>query len=145
MKTFWNYQCKNNSILKLYIDNTITDISGCILWTGYKEKAGYGNIYYHGKVHKAHRLAYELFKKSIPNNLEIDHICRNKICVNPLHLRAVSHSTNMFNSKQSDLKLTKTHCKFGHDLNISGYYDKHSKFRCSGCNKRNNEKRKQKK
>src|SRR6202030_118623 len=64
--------------------------SGCWLWLGACNEFGYGKF---GKV-KAHRFSYEREKGPIPDGLEIDHLCRNKSCVNPDHLEAVTHGEN---------------------------------------------------
>jgi hypothetical protein len=129
--------------LTLYIKHTITNINGCILWTGAREKSGYGNIDYQKKRYKAHRFAYEIFIGPIPKNKELDHICRNKSCVNPEHLRAVTHQENMLNSAYMDRANARTHCKNGHELAIFGYRSRTNSKRCKGCDKLNNEKRRQ--
>lgn len=43
----------------------------------------------------AHRLSYELFVGPIPDGYELDHLCRNRGCVNPAHLEAVTHRVNV--------------------------------------------------
>lgn len=63
----------------------------------------------------AHRFAYELANGPIPDGLEIDHLCRNRKCVNPAHLQAVSHRENM-------LRAAKTHCLNGHPLTGPNVY-----------------------
>lgn len=90
--------------------------STCWIWTGSVGKAytkrsggGYGQIRSGGKTKKIHRVVYELLIGPIPEGLQLDHICGNKKCVNPLHLEPVSGLTNSlrYTSKQ-------THCKHGH-------------------------------
>lgn len=63
----------------------------CWLWEASLFATGYG--YFQNQ--KAHRVAYELFKGSIPEGLVIDHLCRVKTCVNPNHLEAVTNHTNI--------------------------------------------------
>ena len=55
---------------------------------------GYGMIQINKKHKYAHRVSYEIFKGDIPEGLELDHLCRNRKCVNPDHLEAVSSREN---------------------------------------------------
>ncbi|HEY9411764.1 MAG TPA: HNH endonuclease signature motif containing protein [Jiangellaceae bacterium] len=67
---------------------------GCWEWTGSRDRKGYGYIGVSGKSRRAHRVAYELYVSRIPNDLTIDHLCRNTWCVNPLHMEPVSNAEN---------------------------------------------------
>lgn len=71
----------------------------CWIWTGAKIPAGYGQMSRRvdGKVVtvRAHRLAYEMLVGPIAPDLEIDHLCRRRACVNPAHLEAVRHTVNV--------------------------------------------------
>ena len=69
--------------------------TGCMNWTGGKNWGGYGQFGVRGKTHKAHRLAHRRFIGRIPDGYQIDHLCRNKSCVNPTHLEAVTQAENM--------------------------------------------------
>jgi len=69
--------------------------TGCWLWIGNYEAHGYGAIEMKGKRYLAHRYAYLVFKGEIPEGLELDHLCRTPACVNPDHLEAVDHRTNI--------------------------------------------------
>lgn len=66
----------------------------CWIWTGCKCRDGYGQIKYEGRKQKAHRVAYRLFFGALRSDLEIDHVCRNRACVNPEHLKPVKGITN---------------------------------------------------
>jgi len=68
----------------------------CWLWLGATKttRRGYGNVKWHGKVWIASRLAYMLTHGPIPENMQIDHTCRNTACVRPSHLEAVTHQVN---------------------------------------------------
>lgn len=60
-----------------------------------KGEDGYGQLYHNGKKYMAHRFSYELYKEPIPSGLQVDHLCRNKKCVNPDHLELVDQHENM--------------------------------------------------
>ena len=71
----------------------------CWVWQGQTAGAGYGVFQYGGSRTNrnriyAHRFAYEQAKGPIPDGLEVDHLCRNKRCVKPDHLEAVTHQEN---------------------------------------------------
>ena len=70
----------------------------CWAWTGPKDKQGYGGFSVAaGKRYGAHRLAYELAVGPIPVGMEVDHLCHVRACVNPSHLRVVTHRQNTQN------------------------------------------------
>jgi len=56
---------------------------------------GYGKITHQGKTILAHQTAYEFLIGPIPAGLELDHLCRVPICVNPDHLDPVTHQENL--------------------------------------------------
>lgn len=76
----------------------------CWLWMGSRfggPRGGYGNIKRGGAGSQsaapvmAHVVAYEIHVGPVPDGLELDHLCDNKICVNPAHLEPVTHSENL--------------------------------------------------
>lgn len=71
--------------------------STCWNWTAGLTSAGYGAYKLAGSVHYAHRLTYEASEGTIPQGLFIDHICWNRRCVRPSHLRLATHKQNMEN------------------------------------------------
>lgn len=71
------------------------DKSGeCWNWTAYKMPNGYGQFSFLRRVRLAHRVAYEFAYGAPPSGMDVDHKCRNRGCVNPAHLQAVSRSLN---------------------------------------------------
>jgi hypothetical protein len=69
---------------------------GCWEWTGAMSRAtGYGKATMNGRSDGAHRIMYELIVGPIPTGLDLDHLCRNRICVNPAHLEPVTRSENV--------------------------------------------------
>ena len=96
---------------------------GCWIWMGSVDKTGYGvlPVKKNGKGRKvwAHRLAYELYVGLIPEGFEIDHLCRNRRCVNPGHLEPVTRLENVrrgAKSRNSPVFVRKAYCKHGHPL-----------------------------
>jgi hypothetical protein len=69
------------------------------------------------KMVLAHRAAYEECHGPIPDNLVIDHLCRNGLCVNPIHLEAVTNVINIMRGDGAPAKnARKTHCHKGHEF-----------------------------
>lgn len=93
---------------------SVNSETGCWNWLGTTAtKTGYGRF---GRVF-AHRHYYELFVGPIPAGLTIDHLCRNKVCVNPDHLETVTSRENTLRSDNPMAKnLRKTECNQGHAL-----------------------------
>ena len=72
--------------------------TGCWDWLSGKDGSGYGNIPTKTGMVRAHRVYYEWWYGKIPLGLHVDHICRNRSCVNPAHLRCVTRSANLRNT-----------------------------------------------
>lgn len=90
----------------------------CWLWTGALNRKGYGQWKYRGKVHRAHRIAFELYEL-IPEDLELDHLCRVRRCVKRTHLEAVTHQENIRRGERGDsskYNTSKIHCPYAHPL-----------------------------
>ncbi len=90
---------------------------GCLEWIGARQPSGYGHMNVAGKFVKAHRLAHELLVGPIPSGMVVDHLCRNRACVNPNHLEPVTQRTNVHRGDSAMAKkVRQTHCHQGHEL-----------------------------
>jgi hypothetical protein len=96
-----------------YVEKT----SGCWNWTGHKFVSGYGSIQIALRKVRVHRFSYELHKGPIPKDLQLDHLCSNRLCVNPDHLEAVTARTNnMRGNSITAVNARKVACMHGHPL-----------------------------
>lgn len=85
---------------------------GCWEWVGTTSNRGYGNYF----AHAAHRVAYQWMVGPVPDGLDLDHLCRNKRCVNPHHLEPVTKAENNRRSKVSGPFQLRHYCIHGHAL-----------------------------
>ncbi|AKY03535.1 HNH endonuclease [Streptomyces phage Hydra] len=91
--------------------------SGCWEWAAYRDRHGYGAFYWEGKDRRAHRVSFSVLSRPIPDGMEIDHLCRNRSCVNPAHLEPVTQTENIDRGENHiGVNRTKTHCAQGHPL-----------------------------
>lgn len=110
---------------------------GCWNWTGSTTK-GYGQFGLKGRLVYAHRYSYQTLVGEVPSGLELDHLCRNRQCVNPQHLEEVTHSVNIKRglgpSISRQRQLSKTHCPSGHPYdNTNTYVTSQGKRHCRAC------------
>lgn len=109
--------------LERYWNNVLKEESGCWRWLGKLNTGGYGRFGVCGVIMQAHRFSYELHKGPIPPGLQIDHLCRNRYCVNPEHLEAVSQRENLLRGKTVPAEhAAKTHCPSGHPYDVANTY-----------------------
>jgi hypothetical protein len=95
--------------------------NGCWLWTAGQRRGGYGRFRTGGKgspTTVSHRYAYEYLVGVVPHGLQLDHLCRNRLCCNPNHLEPVTPRENTLRGLTSArMNASKTHCPQGHEYN----------------------------
>jgi hypothetical protein len=114
-------------------EKTEVTADGCWRWLGKVNKQrGYGYIYHAGREYVAHRVFYTALVGPPPAGLDLDHLCRNRWCVNPEHLEAVTRRVNLQRGVAARPK--KTHCVVGHSLH-DAYVDARGGRSCRPCTK----------
>ena len=107
----------------------------CWIWTGAKNH-GYGQACIgHGRSVAAHVWVYRKLVGEVPVGLELDHLCRNRACVNPAHLEPVTHRVNCLRGEGLSARRAKmTHCHRGHEFTLENtYISKDNERRCRRC------------
>lgn len=123
---------------------SFVDTSGglfaCWTWKGHLHQSGYGQARLRKRTYQAHRLAYELRFGLVPEGKELDHLCRNRACVNLTHLEAVDHQTNVQRAFAD--KMT---CRNGHEYTTDNTirYTSDNARRCRTCRLEQNKVNKQ--
>jgi len=108
--------------------------NGCWEWNASLTRFGYGAFYWRGQMRPAHRFAYEDIKGAIPDKLTIDHLCRNRSCVNPDHLEAVTQRVNVLRGQGiTAAEARRTHCPLGHPYDLFNTYIRPGGKRIRDC------------
>lgn len=109
--------------------------SGCTLFIGRLSSDGYGQLYAEGSDHLAHRIAYQTYAGRIPDGLQLDHLCRNRACVNPMHLEPVTSRTNTLRGIGPAARNARlTECQRGHAFTPANtYVDPKGRRGCRLC------------
>ena len=116
------------------------DSTGCWTWNGYRNDKGYGHVKIDRRWLPVHRYCYEHAVGPIPTGLQIDHLCRNRACVRPTHMEAVTLVENIRRGlagvRGGERQRAKTHCPQGHLYNEQNTYVKKSSYRaCRTCHR----------
>jgi hypothetical protein len=115
--------------------------TGCYEWTGALMPNGYGEIGRGAGYVYAHRAVLELFVNPIPEGMSVDHLCRNRKCINPDHLEVVTIKVNTLRGiGPATQKKAQTHCKNGHEFTPKNTYVKPNG--CRDCRICKNERKK---
>lgn len=110
------------------------DGSGCFVWQAGVSTQGYGKFKVGGKTALAHRWNYQRVKGEIPKGMVLDHLCRNRRCVNPEHLEVVDTRENVLRGVgPSAANETKTHCVNGHEFTAGNTYHRRNGRECRKC------------
>jgi hypothetical protein len=102
----------------------------CWVWQLAKHHKGYGFAWYQGKHLLAHQFSYRVLRGEVPEGLQLDHLCRVRLCVNPDHLEPVTGKENMRRGSQA----MATHCRNGHERTEENIYtDPRGRRDCHAC------------
>lgn len=112
-----------------YVDSA--DPLGCWRWTGAIDgQTGYGRLNVEGRTEYAHRVSYQLCIGDLDPELTIDHLCRNRWCVQPLHLEQVTLRENV----RRQPRLLGDTCRRGHPLTGDNLATWGNRRHCRICN-----------
>ena len=108
-------------------------LDGCWNWIGAKGR-GYGLFWLNGRNQQAHRVGWMLAGKTIPDGLQLDHLCRNRACVRPSHLEPVTHRVNTLRGDTITAReSTATECINGHPFDEENTYRWRGHRLCREC------------
>src|SRR6267142_2156466 len=97
----------------------------CWIWTASRDWKGYAQFGYrwrqwHGR---GHQIAFKMFVGTVPEGLQLDHLCRRPSCVNPTHLEPVTSWENSLRGNSiMAIHVRQTHCKYGHEFTPENTY-----------------------
>lgn len=125
------------------------DESGCWMWNAYRNQLGYGTVRFDGRKWLAHRVTFTLLVGPIPEGLVLDHLCRNRGCVNPDHLRPCTQRENTHAPGSESIAVAhaaRTHCPRGHAYaGRNLYVNPQGSRECRTCNGENTRRYRQRK
>lgn len=112
----------------------VDDVTGCWVWRTPTD-GGYGRLTIKGRLLYAHRVVYVMLRGPVDPELDLDHLCRNRACVNPDHVEPVAPRINVLRGVAA--KESRTRCSRGHELtedNVITYASRVRGWRsCRSC------------
>jgi HNH endonuclease len=131
---FWSHVDKNGPV-----PAHRPDLGPCWMWLAARGKDGYGKVKVNGKMRVAHRVAYEENKGPIPDGLDLDHLCRNRSCVNYNHTEPVTAWENTLRGENFvAANSRKALCLRGHELTPENCFPSHlarGERQCKACDR----------
>ncbi len=123
--------------VEFWSKTALADDSSCIIWMGSADSHGYGRIKRGGRQYFAHRIALALEGRELSDNLPIDHLCRNTLCVNPEHLEQVTTRVNTARGNGATAMKIRAadqgRCINGHVLAEVGVHRQRNSTTCAQC------------
>ena len=118
----------------------------CWQWTACRDANGYGRFGIGSRVYYAHRVAWQILVGEISKGLVIDHLCRNKSCVNPDHMEPVTIGENVARGParllSAQVRAKITHCPCGHPYDdVNTYVTRRGERACRTCKNASSRKR----
>lgn len=114
----------------------VDEATGCWIWQGQINRTGYGTVRFNNKTTTAHRAYYDYYVQPVPAELQVDHLCKVRACINPAHMEIVTPIENNLRSDNpiSQVMLTNI-CKRGHVLTSDNVYRQGRGRACIECRK----------